>query len=557
MSSSSLRTSVSSKACDSCRKRKVKCDSQEQCANCRISNIDCLYTRIAKKRGPRASRPVRVDTSSLRNNSLAPATSLLQGNIDQSTTVPVANTPQPTAPWETPSPAAWSAAPTGTDSLREAQAILDTLVNSLAILLPAMRAIDMASDCIDLYMQYTFPTAPFVHELRLRNDARYFFATAHAPTLFEGANDDEILFLMRGFTLLVSLCASMSAVMPDSLLAYGKMVDRLFLKAARAMLKIYEDFDIDFPDSSSLAIRSLQSSALQHITGRKGAAFHIFGQSTLLAQSMRLYDENAIARDDPVESKLLRLNFWTAYSSDKGGQVLGTRPTVLHELLLPAEITTSPYGETFVPLLDMNNPRYGEQFEVNLLIGFHLMPRLWSSTARLLVSLKAREPIARVTDWYFKFVGIIDGLPSWLQVSSLLPSAGDTDADTFRKTCFWVQRCTLMMSFHCLRLVILQGCIEHNACHIMGLTDQPLAGTMKKMEIIQEFLQTADDIPFIYHQIKGEPSVERIRHVGTTLLEMMQNVDNEVIRARANMFFTRLLDLLAKLDSKASAELSR
>jgi hypothetical protein len=28
--------------------------------------------------------------------------------------------------------------------------------------------------------------------------------------------------------------------------------------------------------------------------------------------------------------------------------------------------------------------------------------------------------------------------------------------------------------------------------------------------------------------------VERIRHVGTILLEMMQNVDNELIRARAN-----------------------
>jgi hypothetical protein len=64
-----------------------------------------------------------------------------------------------------------------------------------------------------------------------------------------------------------------------------------------------------------------------------------------------------------------------------------------------------------------------------------------------------------------------------------------------------------MMSFNCLRLVILQSCIEHNACEVMGLTDQPLAGAMKKMEIIQEFLQTADDIPLVYHQIKGEPSV--------------------------------------------------
>jgi hypothetical protein len=490
----------------------------------------------------------------------------------------VSNTPQQSiAAWQTPSPAGWSVAPTDNDSLRAAQAILDTLINALTTVLPGMRVIDMANNCIEIYMQYTFPTAPFVHEGRLRHDALFFFATANSVSVFESANSDETIRLMRGFTLLASLCASMSSVMPESLLAYGKLADRLFLKASRDMLKLYEDFDLEYPDSTSLAIRFLQSSALQHITGRKGAAFHVFGQGTLLAQSMHLYDEQAIARDDPVESKLLRLNFWAAYSSDKGGQVLGTRPTVLHELLLPTEISTSPYGDSFVALLDPNNPRYAEPFEANILVGFHLMPRLWSSAARLLVSLKAREPMARIADAYFDFVGIIDGLPSWLQVSNLLPAPGDTEANLFQKTCFWVQRCTLMMSFHCLRLVILQSCIEQSACGIMGLTDQPLAASMKKMEIIQEFLQTADDIPFVYHQIKGEPSVstlfcapflsndnlltsyqvERIRHVGTILLEMIQNVDNEAIRARANMFFTRLLDLLAKLDSKASAELSR
>ncbi|KAL2829871.1 hypothetical protein BJY01DRAFT_261136 [Aspergillus pseudoustus] len=530
---SSLRSSVSSKACDSCRRRKVKCDSQETCANCRISNIDCLYTRISKKRGPRRSRLERVDVSLPQDDATVtpfPATPSLHFG----TPATVVNTPR-----------------------QAAQTIPDTLVNALTTVLPGMRVIDIANDCIDLYMQYTFPTAPFVHELRRRNDALYFFATAHSVPIFEGASEDEILMRMRGFTLLVSLCASISSMMPDSLLPYGKMVDRFFLKASRDMLKIYEDFDLEFPDSTSLAIRSLQSSALQHITGRKGAAFHVFGQGTLLAQSMRLYDEQAIARGDPIESKLLRLNFWVAYSSDKGGQVLGTRPTVLHELLLPTEMSTSSHEEPFIPLLDTNNPRYAEPFEANILVGFHLMPRLWSSAARLLISLKAREPMTRIADAYFDFVGIIDGLPSWLQVSNLLPIQGDTEATSFQKTCFWVQRCTLMMSFHCLRLVILQSCIEHNACGIMGLTDQPLAGSMKKMEIIQEFLQTADDIPFVYHQIKGEPSVERIRHVGMILLEMIQNVDNEVIRARANMFFTRLLDLLAKLDSKASAELSR
>ncbi|KAL4773306.1 hypothetical protein BDW60DRAFT_206597 [Aspergillus nidulans var. acristatus] len=123
--------------------------------------------------------------------------------------------------------------------------------------------------------------------------------------------------------------------MPSCVLAYGKAVDRLLLKASRDMLKIYEDFDLEFPDSTSLSIRSLQSSTLQHITGRKGAAFHVLGQATLLAQSLHLYDEQAVLKNDPIESRLLRLTFWILYSDDKGGQVLGARPTVLHELLLP------------------------------------------------------------------------------------------------------------------------------------------------------------------------------------------------------------------------------
>jgi hypothetical protein len=41
------------------------------------------------------------------------------------------------------------------------------------------------------------------------------------------------------------------------------------------------------------------------------------------------------------------------------------------------------------------------------------------------------------------------------------------------------------------------------------------------------------------------------------LLEMAQTTDNEAIKMRASLFFTRLLDLLAKLDSKASEKLSR
>ncbi|RYP75829.1 hypothetical protein DL771_002093 [Monosporascus sp. 5C6A] len=46
-----------SRACDECRRKKVKCDAasengEEACSNCRRSNVRCLFSRIPQKRGP-------------------------------------------------------------------------------------------------------------------------------------------------------------------------------------------------------------------------------------------------------------------------------------------------------------------------------------------------------------------------------------------------------------------------------------------------------------------------------------------------------------------------
>ena len=46
-----------SRACDECRRKKVKCDAvseagDEACSNCRRSNVRCLFSRVPQKRGP-------------------------------------------------------------------------------------------------------------------------------------------------------------------------------------------------------------------------------------------------------------------------------------------------------------------------------------------------------------------------------------------------------------------------------------------------------------------------------------------------------------------------
>lgn len=46
-----------SRACDECRRKKVKCDAAsenggEDCSNCRRSNVRCMFSRVPQKRGP-------------------------------------------------------------------------------------------------------------------------------------------------------------------------------------------------------------------------------------------------------------------------------------------------------------------------------------------------------------------------------------------------------------------------------------------------------------------------------------------------------------------------
>ena len=48
------RTKVS-RACDGCRRKKIKCDAQSEevpCSNCRRSTVECQFSRVPQKRGP-------------------------------------------------------------------------------------------------------------------------------------------------------------------------------------------------------------------------------------------------------------------------------------------------------------------------------------------------------------------------------------------------------------------------------------------------------------------------------------------------------------------------
>ncbi|GAB7350282.1 hypothetical protein MBLNU459_g0923t1 [Dothideomycetes sp. NU459] len=62
------------RACDCCRKRKVKCDGEEPCGPCRKATIRCAYLQPPKKKGPKGLRSARVLNALREIDEAAPAT---------------------------------------------------------------------------------------------------------------------------------------------------------------------------------------------------------------------------------------------------------------------------------------------------------------------------------------------------------------------------------------------------------------------------------------------------------------------------------------------------
>ncbi len=176
---------------------------------------------------------------------------------------------------------------------------------------------------------------------------------------------------MRSFALLTALCASVASVIPDSMLSYWQTIAGPCLNASRDMLKAFEDYDLEYPTSSSIATRLLHTTALQHITGNAVLSNCVLSQAAYLVQSMRLYSEEALKAHDPLEAQLLRVLFWHTYAADRAALCLGSRPISLHEFLFNEELTVSPSAEGGISLIDMTRPWYESAFEDHLLLGFY------------------------------------------------------------------------------------------------------------------------------------------------------------------------------------------
>ncbi|UPK99140.1 hypothetical protein LCI18_010075 [Fusarium solani-melongenae] len=541
------RQGLVSQACELCRRRKVKCDADRPDAQ-------------RKKRGP---KPRALSTIENRDDGeqAQPSTIILSPSMPQAPMPAIGSSPLSSAVTPTTIIAYSPQTDAGSPCIalaphKESPAgkVHQTLTSTLEALAQSPERI--IEECIDMNMLLRFPTIPVIQPDTIRQECHLLLPTSRhlfdAITNFNQISSSQGS-LMRTFAHLTAVFACICCRMPkNSNLDGREALITAFLEATRGMMACCEDWDVGHANSTSLVIRMYQSAA-QHHLGKTRASWLMMGQAIRLALDMRLYDEVSYQDLDPLEDKLRRNVYGLLCVGDMSASILNNRPLAFHQICLDETYTPVELYNDF-SLLSPESGLFGPPYEQRFHQGFYLCHDLWKSATNILLDMKlltqtlnssgfqlcARDPSQqRIMQSYMSFCGLLDSLPAWLR-DPARHIAGNEIATAFQQRSFWYQRADLVVTFHCLRLVILRRAAQKGFCALLGLTDDLDMLALRKIEIA----------------MNGEPLVEKLRQIGVSLLEIAHQNDNTAISGRAQSLLSPIIDTIARLDSRVSDELS-
>lgn len=465
--------------------------------------------------------------------------------------------------------------------------------------------------CFDLFFEYLYPLTPLVHEPSLREGLAFFLQTGLGSadsTTAPPSADDWLRGSTSGFpstasassalgrtgmepwpdstfTLITAVCAEAAFLLPKDIFAEGESVADIFLQASRSCLNDYLEADLESPNANSIAIRYFHSNCL-HAAGKPKYSWHIFGEATRLAQVMQLHEESSLDGLFTVEAELRRRAFWIVYMGDKSAAILNNRPITIHKFSFESGITTCyPTGiedESSIGPSPTSGP--GGVSETggrrSFIEGFNANLRLWQTASDLLLEIRllqdaknaaAANAAAAITpgeqppqappappqrlngddrqkldDLYVRFITCLDELPPYLQ-SYTFAAIASGGKETTQSNQFIIQCANLQVSLHCLRMVITQ---KFEDLFYFGASMEQ--ADLRRTEIARDMLRVIHEAPFWSLQVNGEPYVEKIRLIGASLLAIIHRNQESPLATRARADFTVLLDILTRLDSKAS-----
>ncbi|KKP05609.1 hypothetical protein THAR02_02250 [Trichoderma harzianum] len=608
-----------SRACDRCRRRKAKCEylsAVDSCTHCRDAHVQCTFDLPLARRGPKARKksdqpgqpppdPSSLSTGARGSGQMPPPLSFsgpaaggLQPFNSSSLSPETAWEPVEPLSIENGLPRQPLGDLPGLSTIQNISTRQRWLHLAHAMTLRNTTLERVSKRCIDLFFDYLYPLTPLVYEPALRDVLAYIFSqplpgmnqpsplsqltpdpttgttpisSAESWTGFGQPSGSRIVgsrlapWVDSTFTLVTAVCAEAAFMLPKDIFPEGESVSEIFLEASRDCLHQHLEADLENPTANSIAIRYFHSNCL-HAAGKPKYSWHIFGEAIRLAQVMHLHEEASLEGLVPIEAEFRRRCFWILYLGDKSAAILNNRPITIHKYCFDTGITTLyPSGIEDEFLNTASEPP-----RKSFISGFNANVRLWQSAADLLLEIRVLQdqmmqhfrgsmppnhvlPSAdrqHLDSLYVRFITCLDDLPPYLQSCTLAMAAMAEGNGSAESKQYVIQCINLQVTFHCLRMVITQK-FEDLSYFAPGVEQADL----RKSEIVRDMLRVMNEAPFWGLQANGEPNVEKIRLIGASLLAIIHRNQDSPLATRARSDFTVLLDILTRLDSKASDQL--
>jgi len=341
------------------------------------------------------------------------------------------------------------------------------------------------------------------------------------------AMSSGLLSAERALTFLTALAATVASLVPAKMLPTGlRDSAECLLTASRKTLQCYHDLDVDRPCATSIVIRSLHS-LCTHAAGQPRLSWYILGEAIHVAQGMRIYDEASFAGLLPSEVRLRRSIFCQLSTGDKSSAILNGQPFAFSSTNFDKPFTVQPLSLDQSCLLDFEQRSDSARLASYVNTGFNPIASIFDRATRVLLTLRSlRDGLngicdatgfleahqASVANSSSAFHVVIDDLPDWVQRpwQACSQKSGLQDYTGTLQSYVWILHTNIMLTYHCLRLILLTKGIEFGCVDMLGYNNNPKLLALHKLNVAHDAIQILRSTPFDALQMNSESSVSNM-----------------------------------------------
>jgi len=451
-------------ACDCCHARKIRCDGEKPCKNCQITELQCTYLAIPKKKGPNGRRiakdvkPVPIQRPRIFEHASngPPATTREQQPIDTASRGTETNdfslfnilnpTPNVLSPESGPTVASSS-----TDD------------NASTFRASPLLSADLVKTCLDAFFTHKYPIMPV-----LDKDITY----AMIPHLNE---------MPEQYGMVAALCALIvfqpEIIDAPQLGSPWPSSQDLINEAVRA--RGFCDH-IEKPSLTSIHTAFFLYAAL-FCLGKDNSAWFYIRESMTMLQILRLHEEGTYQGLDSEYSKFCRRSFWLLFITERGYALQRHRPLTLQLTIALPTVDPGP--------------------EATILSGF-----------LDLVSLFQHFDESFMTLWNMS--GSDSSPQALIQLQEILKTAIPDGSDRTE-----IQQADLRVSRQWLRTLVWQLCVSKG--FLSSQSSDESMSFQYPISIARDVVQVARSLPVKAFEANGVGLLEKVFDIGCSLSDVL------------------------------------